>query len=203
MATGSPSQLRFRAPRFDAGFNKLRPHSFSTCATAPTFVVTSCLERPELKARLGRRRPARTRVHLRARRRAVLAAQRAPSSRPTSNSYAAQGLGRRHQREGLKDLVALGKETLHAARLRSLPSGRARQRRREHGTEPVRPVPRRAAHARSGRRRRGTSLPGQGQSRIPAPLRARTHGAAGGRRKRRDEGPALSTRDAGVRRRRP
>ena len=199
-ATGVPFQSALPRAALRCGLQQGRERLRARGAQRHRSRRSVIFENPSPGAVWRRRRLARTRVR-RGAAGAVLAAQRAPRARGFHAAEAAQGVGRRHQREGPADLVALGKKAFTQLGCEACHLVEQRQRRRELGPEPVRPVPRRAAQARGGRGRRRPSLPDQGRARIPAPLGARARRPACGRRERPDQGPALSTRDAGVRRR--
>ena len=89
-------------------------------------------------------------------------------------AHRAEGFGRRDQRKGTHRFRRARQGNLSFGGLRGLPSRGAERNRRELGTESLRADPPRGARARS-RRRRGTSLPGEGQSRIPASLDPLAH----------------------------
>ena len=123
-----------------------------------------------------------------------------PTSRPISRRSRCPGFGRRDQRKGTGRLRRARQGTIQSVGCEACHLVEPSSNGREPGPNLFGLFRPRSAHARSRRRRRGPSLPDQGQPRIPAPLgpfaRADQLAVA---ESWPDARPGLSTGDAGVR----
>ena len=147
-----PFAVRFRAPRFDAGFTKLDNAFALDVRNGSELTRSVFFEGPSAVAIWqgeDKRGPA-----------FIVVAEGPFSVRNARHEPAdfaqltlPKAAGGDTNEKDLRDLVALGKQTFEARGLRGLPPGGAQRHGRELGSDSVRTGARRTAHARSGRGR--------------------------------------------------
>ena len=197
-ATGSSFALRFRAPRFDAGFNKL-DNAFILDVRIGTDVRRNVIFEGPARARTGTAKTAADPSFIFVSAGAVRAAQRCATNRRISrSSRCPRPRAATTNEKDLSDLVALGKETFTQVGCEAC-----------HLVEPdstaVSSGPNLFGLFRTEPRTREVVEGGEGHRFQVKASREYLHqlGAhagrpARGRRERPDQGPGLSTRDAAV-----